>query len=189
MNISKFNHFHRNFHLFHAFYLPFNTPKSVLTFFKHKYFITGRCLVKMGLLWAADLSPKGSPRGSPRGSLPGRSSKRSNWLQDIPSAVQALQVCARRDWMMRDSPFASICHHPSITKFSFEMRWLHDTHNPKNCHIPQMVSTLCTKFVCLYIMSLGRTHFTDCNHFPQGIIRGINWGGLAFFMRVAVSDL
>jgi hypothetical protein len=41
-------------------------------------------------------------------------------------------------------------------------------------------------FVC------ARTHFIciDCIDLPaEGIIRGINWGGLAFFMHVAVSDI
>lgn len=56
-----------------------------------------------------------SPTRSRDKPLGGRSSMPSNWLQDIPSAVQALQVCARRvseiPW---DSPWFTWRHDASF---------------------------------------------------------------------------
>jgi hypothetical protein len=63
LSIPKFN----NFHPFYAFYLPLNTPKSVLIFFKHTYFITrhwSRWGCFQGLPWFAKI-PNKIPRQAP----------------------------------------------------------------------------------------------------------------------------
>lgn len=137
LSIPKFN----NFQPFYAFYLPLNTPKSVLIFFKHTYFITrhwSRWGCFLGLPWFAKI-PNSWSRDKPLG---GRSSMPSNWLQDIPSVVQALQVCARRvseiPW---DSPWFTWRHDAMTPALKLAMAGHIKKNQSKSFNILQMYAT------------------------------------------------
>ena len=143
-------------------------------------------LVKMGLLWVCLKIPNKIPRRhASKAVLPCRpiGCKTSLPWCRLCRFAQGESRRFRGMWMGRGIHHDSPAMTPTYASFKAGHDWPH--HKKPIKIIQYFTDVYYTVFVCVW-----QWVWLCVWHLPaEGIIRGINWGGLAFFMHVAVSDI